>query len=120
MPYCRNCGNPIEDESKVCAICGTVQDGSEQRSALAPDAEASKKLNVGMLIWSIINTLMCCMPLGVVSLIMTVLAQNASSAQDEANKLKTAKICNLIGIIGVGVFLILYIILFVGGIIALS
>lgn len=124
MAFCKNCGSQIDDGSKFCPVCGTNQENNEQQKTdetyykepITPSASGS--LNVGMLIWSIIDILMCCMPLGVVSLIMTIMAQNATSAYDEASKLKTAKVCNLIGTIGMGVFVILYILLIVVGVVA--
>ena len=134
MAYCKNCGNQIDDGSKFCSFCGANQESNEQHQYSAPEQEtveqnpaeqqytgafyteplvpkASGALKVGMLVWSIINLVMCCMPLGIVSLIMTVMAQNATSAQDEIDKLKTAKICNLIGTIAVGIFVVIYIVL---------
>lgn len=118
MAFCKNCGSQIDDGSKFCSICGTEQENTEQQSDNPVYTEpvtkkASGNLNIGMLVWSIIDLLMCCMPLGIVSLIMTIMAQNAATAEDEAGKLKTAKICNLIGTIGMGIFLILYIVLVV-------
>jgi len=66
----------------------------------------SGKINVGMLVWSIINLLFCCMPFGLASLISTITANSSQTAQEEAKKLKTAKICNIIGTIA-GVFIII-------------
>jgi hypothetical protein len=58
------------------------------------------------------------MPLGVASLILTILAKDAPTVEEEAKKLKTAKTLNLVGTI-VGV---VYIIgcFFLGIIIGLS
>lgn len=122
MAFCKNCGSQIDDGSKFCSVCGANQESPEQQQTNEPiytapvTPKASGTLNVGMLVWSIIDLLMCCMPLGIVSLIMTIMAQNAASAQEEASKLKTAKICNLIGTIATGVFLIIYIVLIAVGV----
>ena len=110
MAFCKKCGAEIEGESKYCSVCGTYQE-SEVNDQIFN--KASGKLNVGSLIWSIINVLMCCMPLGIASLVMTILAQNASDAEDEAKKLKTAKTFNLIATIGGAVIIIVYIIIVV-------
>ena len=124
MAFCKNCGSQIDDGSKFCSICGAAQENTEQQNSATPvytepvTQKASGNLNVGMLVWSIIDLLMCCMPLGVVSLIMTIMAQNAATAEEEAGKLKTAKVCNLIGTIGAGIFLILYVVLIVVGVVA--
>jgi len=123
MAFCKNCGSRIDDGSKFCSVCGASQESTEQQQPGEPIyniepviPKASGTLNVGMLVWSIINLLMCCMPLGIASLIMTIMAQGAASAQEEASKLKTAKICNLIGTIATGVLIIAYIILIAVGV----
>lgn len=121
MAFCKNCGSQIDDGSKFCSVCGASQESTEQQQPSEPIytepviPKASGILNVGMLVWSIIDLIMCCVPLGIVSLIMTIMAQNAASAQEEASKLKTAKICNLIGTIATGVLLIIYIVLIAVG-----
>lgn len=28
MAYCKNCGNPIDDQAHVCPTCGTAQDAA--------------------------------------------------------------------------------------------
>ncbi len=137
MAFCNNCGAQLEENAKFCPSCGTAQ--TEQAPAVldtpvepvtpmepvtpvtpaaeipvqevAPaPAKASGSLNVAQLVWSIINLILCCTPLGIASLIFTVIAKDAPTAEEEAKKLKTAKTCNLIGTIGGGVFIILYIV----------
>lgn len=107
MAYCSNCGKQLEEIAKFCPACGAKTETSgetaeipvEQASATetpAP-AKASGKLDLQMLIYSIINTVMLCLPLGIASLILTILAKDAPTAEEEAKKLKTAKTCNIIG-----------------------
>lgn len=63
---------------------------------------------------SIITTLLCCMPLGVVGIINATQVDNLynSGKYDEAiKKAKTAKTMSLIGLISGFVFIFLYIIL---------
>jgi uncharacterized membrane protein YvbJ len=132
MAYCKNCGNRLEDGSKFCSSCGTrVSEAAQeeqtqqetpvsepiQEESLGFDStpKASGNLNVGSLVWSIINLALCCMPLGIASLIMTVLAKDAPSAEDEEKKLKIARICNLIATISCVVFFIFYILIVVVG-----
>ena len=122
MPFCRNCGYELKDTDKHCPACGSEQENVQDATAdsfaetvtpidIPVVKKASGVLNVGYLIWSILNILFCCMPLAVASLIMTVLAKDAPSAADEEKKLKTAKICNLIATIGGAVFYIFYVVL---------
>ncbi len=69
------------------------------------------KLNVGMLVWSIINLICCVVPaFGVISLIMTILAKN-SAPETSKKQIKTATILNLIGSIGGVLFYIVYFII---------
>ncbi len=136
MAFCRNCGLKLEDGQKFCPSCGTqlAESAPEAANAQAngaasdPNAQpqitinngnqneninyammgASKKLDVPSLVWSIINLLFCCQPLGIASLILTILAKDAPTAADEEKKLKSARICNLIGTIGAAVLYICY------------
>jgi len=115
MAYCSNCGTKLDENAKFCLACGTPTEQTENTETVAPSfedttpapAKASGVLNVGQLVWSIINLIACCMPLGIAGLLMTIFAKDAPSAEEEAKKLKTAKTCNLIGTIGGAVWFIL-------------
>ena len=118
MAYCSNCGTKLEENAKFCLACGTPTEQTENNSnadsfenTTPAPAKASGNLNVAQLVWSIINLIACCMPLGIVGLVMTIFAKDAPSAEEEAKKLKTAKTCNLIGTIGGVVIYILYLVL---------
>jgi uncharacterized membrane protein YvbJ len=120
MAFCKNCGAQLEEGAKFCSSCGTAH--TEQtpeveipvQEFVVPEMptveKASGNLNVAQLIWAIINLLACCTPLGIAALVLTVIAKDAATAEEEAKKLKTAKTCNLIGTIGVAVGMILYIV----------
>ena len=126
MAFCKNCGAQIEEGAKFCPSCGTAQAEQAPAEVVTPEVEipaqefvapamptiekASGNLNVAQLIWAIINLIACCTPLGIVSLIFTVIAKDAATAEEEAKKLKTAKTCNLIGTIVGAVGIILYIV----------
>ena len=115
MAYCSNCGSKLEENAKFCLACGTPTEQTENSTTIntAPveeatpaPAKASGVLNMGMLIWAIINLISCCTPLGIAGLVLTILAKDAPSAEEEAKKLKTAKTCNLIGTIGGAVYIL--------------
>ncbi len=126
---CRNCGNDIGEEEKFCKNCGApaeepkaqepvqqtpAQGSSSYTETYNADKNSGKKrfeLNVKSLIWSILNLMCCCQPLGIAGLIFTILASNATNETDNKNKSKYANICNLIGMIG-GVIALLAIILY--------
>ena len=115
MAFCSNCGTQIEENAKFCPFCGTKTEETESSTVdtfhteEAPPARASGILDTKMLIWSIINLVACCTPLGIASLILTILAKDAASAEKEAKTLKTAKTCNWIGIISSAVFYFVYV-----------
>lgn len=120
MAYCSNCGTKLEENAKFCLACGTPTEQTENSTTtntvsveeVAPaPAKASGVLNMPMLIWAIINLIACCTPLGIASLILTILAKDAPSAEEEAKKIKTVKTCNLIGTIGGAIFTIFYIVM---------
>jgi len=65
---------------------------------------------------SIITTVMCCMPLGVVSIIQSTKVDglyNEGKYQEAEAKSKSAKNWAIAGIVGMGIFWVLYILLFV-------
>ncbi len=139
MAFCKNCGAQLEENAKFCPSCGTAQAAQAPAEVVAPTEtfkpietvtpeieipvqevnaapapeKASGNLNVAQLVWAIINLVLCCTPLGIVSLIFTVIAKDAPTAAEEAQKLKTAKTCNLIATIAGAVFMILYIVFIV-------
>ena len=116
MAYCSNCGTKLEENAKFCLACGTptqetantTVNTTPSEETIPTPAKSSGELNIVQLVWSIINLIACCMPLGIAGLVMTIFAKDASSAEEEAKKLKTAKTCNLIGTIGAVVFYVLY------------
>ena len=107
MAFCSNCGKQLEENAKFCPACGTKTETSGETAEIPVEqafatetpapAKASGKLDLQMLIYSIINTVILCLPLGIASLILTILAKDAPTAEEEAKKLKTAKTCNIIG-----------------------
>lgn len=59
----------------------------------------SQKLvdNTGILIWSILTALFCCMPLGIVGIVFSIQANKETSFEGAQNKLKNAKLMCIIG-----------------------
>lgn len=97
---CKNCGATVEG-SEYCPVCG-VKVTPEANEEFTPVVEsgASKKLNVPMLVWSIINLVCCCGIVGIVPLIFTILATNRDTAEQEAHDIKIAKIMNIVCTVG--------------------
>ena len=137
MAFCTNCGNELKENEKFCPECGAeqVKTGSAEAPYIPPIADIptagataggnpespavsthkERSLNIAQLVWALINVVLCCMPLGVASLVMTIMAKDAPTEEESAKKLKTAKICNIIGTIGGVVIYALYIFLMVVG-----
>ena len=88
------------------------QQGYYSQPASPYNTPASGKTNVGMLVWSIISTVLCCLPLGIVSIIMTATASSAASLFEEQKKLRTAKILNIINNVVMGILTIIIIIIY--------
>ena len=132
MAFCTNCGTQLDENSKFCPTCGAEQANAQPVPAetdynfnqtfdepVVPEVpKASGNLNILHLVWAIINILACCMPLGVAALILTVLAKDAPTAEEEAKKIKTARLCNIIGTVSAVVLFIVYIVLIVVGALA--
>jgi len=144
---CNKCYGEYDEGAKFCPHCGErltdAQSAPETGYAYTQPAEPtpqyeppkyaappgyqtaqpafsapSGEMNNGLLVWSIINTAVCCQLLGIIALVMTILAKGASTAEEERSKLKTAKTLNLIGTIG-GVLIVIFSIVF-GIIVGLS
>lgn len=123
MAFCKNCGNELPDDAKFCTSCGAPAQENETVTATPvvnetvyteTPAPKERSLNVGMLVFSIINmALYCGVVFGIISLIMTILAKNADTDESEHSKLKTAKILNIIGIIITSVIALLYAVIIV-------
>ena len=136
MAFCPQCGATVPDGTPVCPQCGisltAQQPQYQQPQQPVPPVQQipqgtpyqqpyqvpygapmgtppSGQTNTGMLVWSII-TIFFCTILGVIALVMTITAKNEMTGEGEQKKLKTAKILNLIGTIGGGLFVLIYVI----------
>ena len=125
MAYCKNCGVALDENAKFCSTCGASQEEETvvaeitSEEIVTPEPKkASGKLNIAQLVWSIINLVACCGPLGIAGLILTIIAKDAPSAEDEAKKIKVAKTCNLIGTIGGVIISVLYMVIVVLGVLS--
>ena len=106
--YCPHCGEPLKNTQSVPEATAEQPpvyeapqyDAPPNCSTVPVDAPSSGVLNTGLLVWSIINTAVCCQLLGIIALVLTILAKGESTAAGERKKLKTARILNLIGTIG--------------------
>ena len=124
MSFCRNCGKKLNESDAFCFSCGAKQElsaegrcasSAQQASPIIhmPVRTSSGSVNVGLLIWSIFNLIFGGAALGIVSLVMTILASSATTLEDEEQKLKVAKICNLIASILIALVVFFYAAMFI-------
>ena len=112
MKFCSICGSKLSSDEKFCKNCGTEVpvtevSGSEPVAPAAADANpdaASKKLRVGLLVFSIITAVIasCFLWLlsafGLAALILTIVASTVESAKTEKTLVLIAKILNIVGV----------------------
>jgi len=104
--FCAHCGAEILKEAGICMKCGCTCEDIRKKEKPKIENQTT------VLVLSVINTVLCCLPLGIVALIMLFLAMNADTQEEADKKVKTATVCNYIGI-GLGIVIcILYVILF--------
>ena len=76
--YCKHCGTELPEGTKYCPSCGTPQE-SQTRQEIR-NYECSRPSN--HLALAIIVTLMCCIPLGIVSIVYSGKVDTALSKGD--------------------------------------
>ncbi len=76
--YCKQCGTELPEDTKYCPSCGTPQE-SQTRQEIR-NYECSRPSN--HLALAIIVTLMCCIPLGIVSIVYSGKVDTALSRGD--------------------------------------
>ncbi len=113
MAFCTKCGSFVADNERFCSNCGA--DCTQQNTPTATatpnmpsysPVRLPRSLNTPQLIWSIINLILCCMPLGIASLIMVLTAKDAPDDATAAKRNKSAMICNIIATVVGGIYFI--------------
>ncbi len=111
---CTSCGSEIPDGVKFCPACGASQPEAPAAAPVAPPAQpqysyqapaaapapvVAKPKTTGMIVFSIVNMLCCGGLFGLIALIFSILAGSAATFEDGRQKLKVAKILNIIGVV---------------------
>lgn len=106
--YCKTCGAKNDENASYCVNCGSCLTVEGNPSSNHFPAQ-KRKINVAQLVWSIISMVCLCLPLGVVSLIFVIMAQDAKTDEEERNHIKVARTCNLIAsILGVAIYVLCF------------
>lgn len=123
--FCSKCGKEIEGSAAFCPGCGNPVSGQEETPVAAQPVAAQlvqTEVIPSHLALGIITTLLCCMPLGVVSIVYAaqvsslVSAGKIEQARAASRSAKNWGVAALL--VGLGVAL-LYV-LFYGGVLALA
>lgn len=123
MKFCAKCGHQLNSMNEVCPNC-SYQNTEEtnynenvnpvQNNYNYGGENPAQSVNsTGMLIWSIVNLLCLCFPLGVAGLVFAILAKSAQNVQDAERNVKISKIVNIIGTVVGIIVLVLYFLLVV-------
>lgn len=106
MLYCKYCGKEIKEGQQFCMNCGAFAN-AEQNVRPAN----KNKLNIGMIIWSIVNIIVLQQViLGVIAIIFTAIDDGTDLPKDKRNR-KVALILNIVAS-ALGVITALFVIFF--------
>ncbi len=85
--YCPNCNHEIPDGSRFCLHCGAMQTVGYQ-----PPYEPGRQINwVPYLVLSILTTICCCIPFGIVGIVYAAKINSAINAGDYAEAERSAR-----------------------------
>ena len=118
MKYCPKCGSTVPEEASFCPKCGTNIPNSANQTPLSPNYQQSPvpPCPPTYLALSIIVTVLCCLPFGIVGIIKSsnvskeYAVGNYAGAQEAS---KQAKTWSIVGICSSIVVWVLYILFFV-------
>lgn len=119
MKFCTKCGYQLPDDAICCSQCGNMLNSANPQPQAAPaqtytaNSAPSGKLNVGMLVWAIINSLFCCLPLGIVALVYSIKTGSSTTVEEENDCGKKAKVWNIVATVAGAVFMIAWVILII-------
>ncbi len=82
--FCWKCGQEAPEGAASCPVCGSPLGGS------APPAVRQRVDVPNYLVQSILLTIFCCMPFGVVALVYSAMAMGAANSGDHAAAVRSS------------------------------
>ncbi len=80
--FCSKCGTQVPVGNPFCSSCGQNVDPTAQVNEVNCDYGARPPKPDSYLVWAILVTILCCLPLGVVSIVQAVTVNNRYDAGD--------------------------------------
>lgn len=128
--YCKNCGQQISDNASFCEHCGADQRSTSEvrqeapvyqpaepqqnwQSAYSPVSNPAPVKGSTYLIWAILVTLFCCLPLGIPAIVYASKIDSCNAQGDFAGAAENAGKSKKLMIIGAVVSVVLYLLCFV-------
>lgn len=116
---CPDCGKSVSGKASICPNCGAPLQAQQVTTSMPQQPPRPRPDN--HLVWSILNTICCCLPLGILAIVKSnevnrlYDAGDYAAAEESASTASTINIvCAVLAIVGWAI----YAILIVNGVIA--
>lgn len=116
--FCKNCGAEIDDNARFCVNCGCDQQAPAQQPQYRYQRTPGQRPS-SYLVLSILVTVLCCIPFGVVGIVYATKvdpAWNTGNYDDAWEFSRKAKLWSLWGIALCVLFYVVYIGLIIAGV----
>ncbi len=122
--FCKRCGQQIDDSATFCEHCGADQRPAPEAQGYQPQPEvqpawtapaAPQVKGTTYLVWSILVTIFCCLPLGIPAIVFAAKIDNCNARGDfngAAENARKAKLFCIWGAVLTVVLAILYVVFF--------